>query len=283
MAETKKKIVKVSDTEEGKAAAEKISKKTKEAVASGEVAEFKPTAESKTKALHLRIFAVVLWVLAIGCEVAAILLLRNPPITMWLMIALIVADLGLAVAGSMLWKKSNRLDPAKKSETVKFFVQNQLGLIISIIAFLPLIILILTNKDLEGKQKGILAAIGVVALLGAGALGMDLNPPSVEQYTEQMQEVDQLTGQSEVFWTKSGTKYHLYADCQHINTDKTAEIFSGTVPQARELKNITELCATCRSKALKANPAAADNLDDADDVDETNETDEEADDADEAA
>ncbi|MBP1669395.1 MAG: hypothetical protein H6Q21_1761, partial [Bacteroidetes bacterium] len=54
-----------------------------------------------------------------------------------------------------------------------------------------------------------------------------------------------------VYWTKSGTSYHLYQDCSYINTDRTDEIFEGTVAQARELKNITDLCDRCQNRAEK--------------------------------
>ena len=126
-----------------------------------------------------------------------------------------------------------------------------MGLIITVIAFLPLIILIFTNKDLKGKQKGLVGIIAIIALAVAGYLGIDFNPPSIEQYTEQTAKVESLMGTNNVFWTKSGTKYHTYSDCYHINTSKTEEIFSGTVAQARELKNITELCNTCEKRAEK--------------------------------
>jgi len=127
-----------------------------------------------------------------------------------------------------------------------------LGLIISIIAFLPLVVLIFTNKNLSGKQKGIVGSIAVVALLIAGVLGIDFNPPSQEKYIEQTQQVESLNdGVNHVYWTKSGTSYHLYQDCSYINTDRTDEIFEGTVAQARELKNITDLCDRCQNRAKK--------------------------------
>ncbi len=207
--------------------------------------------ESKGRAKSLRLFAIISWIVAIGFEVGAILLLRKPPLKMVWLIVLIVADLIFAIVGSLLWKKSNRLDPASEKNKVKFFIQNQLGVIISVIAFLPLVILIFTNKDMNGKQKGILGAIAVVAMLIAGATGIDFNPPSQEQYAAQTEKVESLSGANNVFWTKSGSRYHLYADCQHINTNKTDEIFNGSVAQARELKNISELCKTCESRIQK--------------------------------
>lgn len=168
----------------------------------------------------------------------------------WIII-LIVIDLALAVTGSILWKKSNRLDPPSEKNKLMFFMQSQLGLVVAIIAFLPLIIFILTNKNLDAKQKGILGGIAGVALIIAGITGVDFNPPSVEQYTEQTARVEELTGNNLVYWTKSGTKYHLYDNCHSINKDATTEIFEGSVAKARELKNISELCKFCENKAAK--------------------------------
>jgi hypothetical protein len=238
---TTKKVTRVGG---GEVQSANMAKETKPFVASD---------ENKGKAKSLRLFAIISWIVAIGLEVGAILLLRKPPVNMTWLIVLIVADLIFAVVGSLLWKKSNKLDPASEKETVKFFIQNQLGAIIAVIAFLPLVILIFTNKDMKGKQKGIVGAIAVVALLIASAVGIDFNPPSVEKYTEQTAQVEALQkdGMNHVFWTKSGKSYHLYSDCSYINTDRTVEIFEGTVAKARELKDITDLCDRCENRATK--------------------------------
>jgi multisubunit Na+/H+ antiporter MnhC subunit len=223
---------------------------------SGNRPDFTPTKEAKGRATQMRLIAGILWALAIGAQIWAINLLFKQPVVMWLIITLIVVDLALVIVGSLLWKKSNRLDPASEKNKLLFFMQSQLGLFAAIIAFLPLVIFILTNKNIDKKQKAILGSIAGVALVIAGITGYDFNPPSVEEYTQQTHQVEDLTqGQNLVYWTKSGTKYHLSDSCSYINTDKTDEIFSGTVAQARELKKITELCSLCQSRAEKANVA----------------------------
>jgi hypothetical protein len=199
--------------------------------------DWKPTPEAKGKATSRRVIAAILWVLAIGGEAFAIFwVLRQSPFETFhliLLIALVVVIGILAVIGSVLWKQANRLDPARRSDGARFFVQNQLGAIITVVAFLPLIIMIFLNKDMDGKQKGIAGGIAIVVLLVAGLLGISWNPPSVEQYTAETQRVVELTGQDLVFWTKSGDVYHLCSDASAVNLESADnQIYSGTVGQA---------------------------------------------------
>ena len=215
---------------------------------------FVPTPESKAKAKKLRLFAWLAFIVAIAIQLYLIFgVLLNPPINMTILLIGIGINLIPALTGSYLWKKANRLDPASEKNPTKFFIQNQLGAIMGVLAFLPLVILIFLNKDMSGKQKGLAGGVAIIALLVAGISGVDFNPPSVEQYTEQTQRVERLNnGQNLVYWTKAGTRYHLYSDCSYINTNRTDEIFEGTVAQARELKNITELCSRCEANAMEA-------------------------------
>ena len=219
---------------------------------------FVPSAENKSKANQFRLFAVLLWLGAIVAQVFAIRMFLETvntgqsPINVWV-IGLIVLDLILVFVGSILWKKSNRLDPPSEKNKFLFYMQNQLGVIMAFVAFLPLIIFILTNKKVDGKSKAILGSIAGVALLIAGIGGFESNMVSVEQYTEQTRQVEDLTGSNHVYWTKSGKSYHLYNDCGYINGDRTNEIFEGTVADARELKNITDICDRCQKRAEKTN------------------------------
>lgn len=222
---------------------------------------WKPTEEAKGKATQLRVFAALLWVGAIVAQVAAIILLRKGGDNMmaWV-IGLIVVDLILAIIGSMLWKKSNRLDPASEKNGFLFFMQSQLGVVVAVIAFLPLIIFILTNKNISGKQKAILGSIAGVAMLIAGISGADFNPPSVEKYTEETNMVEALTNNNHVFWTKSGGKYHIYDDCHAISDSPT--LTGGTVAEAHAAINNKDfnLCLFCKKKKMKEDGMSEESL-----------------------
>ena len=220
-----------------------------------------PTAEAKAKATQFRWIAAILWAVAIILEAVSIFwLLRQREVTgtdgelmrntqtgvletsaststfpQWAFISLIIAIViigALSIIGSMLWKKANRLDPARRSDTVRFFVQNQLGAIIAIIAFVPLIILVFLNKDMSGKQKGIAGALGIVVALAAVALGIDYNPPSVEKYTADQSTVIQLLGKDQVVWVDGGKVYHVCDQVSDIQTGSDKR--SGTTAQAVE-------------------------------------------------
>lgn len=210
-----------------------------------------PTPEAKSQATTFRIVALLLWVLAIAIELFAIFwVLKQRNVNLILLIVAIVLMGMLAIGGDLLWKRANQLDPAARAETVRFFVQNQLGAIIAVVAFLPLIAMIFLNKNMTQQQKGIAGSIGVVVFALAGILGVSFNPPSVEQNTQQ-QNVQQsgqpstqqfpaesavvigYTGQDLVFWTKDGTVYHLCqaaSALQHESKDNT--IYSGSVADA---------------------------------------------------
>jgi hypothetical protein len=151
--------------------------------------EWRATHGQKSAATRLRIFAALSWIIAIGTEVAGIVLLRQHKFdhgNLPLLIGLLVVIAIFAIAGSLMWKAANKQDPASKADTVKFFVQNQLGAIITVLAFLPLVVLIFMDKDMDPKNKKIAGGIGAVLAVAATLIGVDFNPPSVEQYTQDM-------------------------------------------------------------------------------------------------
>lgn len=73
--------------------------------------QFVATDEAKGKAKQLRLFAFLAWLIAIAGEIFTILKLISNETMVWLIVAIVVI-LALAVTGSLLWKKANRLDPA---------------------------------------------------------------------------------------------------------------------------------------------------------------------------
>ena len=147
------------------------------------------TQDQKGKAKKLRIFAGLSWLVAIGTEIGAIVLLMKNTFDqggLALLIGLFVVIAIFAIAGSLLWKKANRHDPASKEEAGKFFFQNQLGAIITVLAFLPLLALVFMDKDMDPRTKKIAGGVGVGLAALATVVGIDFNPPSVEQYTQDM-------------------------------------------------------------------------------------------------
>jgi hypothetical protein len=151
------------------------------------------TQDQKGKAKRLRIFALLSWALAIGGEGAGIYLLKQHKFdagtgngNLPLLIGILVGIAVFAIAGSMLWKAANKQNPASKADAFRFFVQNQLGAIITLIAFLPLLVLIFMDKDMDPKNKQIAGGVGAVLAVLATLVGVSFKPPSVEQYTQDM-------------------------------------------------------------------------------------------------
>src|SRR4051812_8684612 len=151
--------------------------------------EWRATHDQQSAAKRLRIFAALSWIVAIAGEVAGIVLLYQHKFdhgNLPLLIGILVGIAIFAIAGSLMWKAANKHDPARESDKAKFFFQNQLGAIITVIAFLPLVVLIFTDKDMDPKNKKIAGGIGVVLAAAATLIGVSWNPPSVEQYTQDM-------------------------------------------------------------------------------------------------
>lgn len=217
---------------------------SKSANASGGRARvFTPTPEAKGKATRNRVIAFCLWAGAIALQLVAIFWVMRPsfdelveaqgfPDWRFYLLLGFVAVIGvLAIGGNLLWKKANRLDPASEKEPVKFFFQNQLGAFLTLLAFLPLIVMIFLNKDMDGKQKGIAGGAAVVVAVVATIIGIDFTPLSQEQAAVESQVVTQLVGEDRVWWSGGGNVMHL---CQEVSDlrNVTTGISSGTVAEA---------------------------------------------------
>ncbi len=206
----------------------------------------KPVGSAKGK----RIGAICCWVAAFACEMVAILTavgkiypIKNMP-TLTFLIILIVLDLILVIIGSQLWKKANHIDPASKKNKTKFWLWNNMGVIACIICFLPIIIVLLSNKNMDAKTRKIAIIAAVAALLIGGAASYDYNPVSAEE-----KQVAEANISGTVTWTQYGKVYHIYYSedewCQHLNNSD--EVWTGTVEEAIAAGK-TRLCKTCAHK-----------------------------------
>ncbi|MBR2587795.1 MAG: hypothetical protein IKD77_01140 [Bacilli bacterium] len=219
----------------------------------GKIIKLEDKGDSEKRANQKRIIAVILWVIAIFFEVIGILRLNgtidwfsNLSTTTFLIICIIL-DLLFFVPGSLFWKKANHIDPASEKNKTKFWVTNNLGTILSVLAFLPLIIFVLVNKDLDKKDKTIVSVVAIIALLIAGVSSYDFNPVSSEQLAQAEAEVEAVGKQGEdgkyyVYWAPHSKKYHVDPDCPAFSQSET--VYEGTVKQAFE-KNLTDPCRRC--------------------------------------
>lgn len=217
--------------------------------------EWQPTAAAESKASTLRLVAGILWFLAMVAEIGGIfgLLLNDsilesettvaddgtvsageafPNWAFFVLIGLLVVMGLLTIIGSHLWKKAQQLDPPSEANKISFFFKSQLGAIIPLIAFVPIIVFIFMNKNMSKQQKGWAGGVGIAVATLAVLLGINYDPPSVEEYTADQQAVIQLLGEDHVYWTPGGGVYHVCETVSDLaNSD---EILSGTTAEAVE-------------------------------------------------
>lgn len=230
MAETKKK--KIVSADDGKEVAAGSKKTAKAAAPVG-------------NATGLRIGAVVLWVVAIALEVVAVLILNGTinwtfmP-SLWQMIIALVLDLVCVIIGSQLWKKANRIKPASKKNKFLFWLWNNMGVIVCAIAFIPFVILALTDKKADKKTKAIATVVAVIALLIGGLASYDFDPVSQEDLNAASAAIT-----DDVYWSTFGKVYHTHDDCHSLN--QSDSLTYGTVEQAIAA-NRTRLCAFCAKR-----------------------------------
>ncbi len=206
------------------------------------VQQAKPVGNSKA----LRAGAIALWVVAFVFEILAILVVMGKfnmkfmP-TLWQLICLLVIDFVLVIIGSQLWKKANHISPMSEKNKFLFWLWNNMGVIAAIICFAPIIIIMLTNKELDKKTKVIATVVAIIMVLIAGLASYDFNPVSKEQQEAAMTEL----GDTMVYWAPFGKVYHTHTDCGALNhTDTLTE---GTVEQAIAA-NRTRICSFCANK-----------------------------------
>ena len=214
----------------------------------GRIVKVEHKGEPKERATSKRIIAVCLWLVGIFFEVVGILRLKG--VINWIpnmsevtfLIVCLVLDCIAVVIGSQFWKKANHIDPASEKNALKFWVQNNLGTIISVIAFLPIIIFVLADKDMDKKNKTIVSVVAIVLLLVAGVSSYDFNPVSSEQLQRAEQEVLSVNPDGTVYWAPNSKKYHVDKDCPSFSRSET--VIEGTVRDAYEA-GLTDPCRRC--------------------------------------
>lgn len=203
--------------------------------AANQTAREEMNAGRKGAALPFRIGAVVLWALGIACEIMAILVANGtlflPGLSQmaWI-IAWVIADLVFVVVGSQLWKHANHVSPASKENKLAYWVQTDLGIIIAAIAFAPIVIVLLSNKNLDKQTKRIGSIVAVIALIAALASGVDYHPVTQEDLDQAEAGAAVLSDDGLAYWTPFGEVYHFNPDCQYIKNSAT--IYSGTLQDA---------------------------------------------------
>ena len=215
-----------------------------------------PNKEKEGKVIHeakpvgnasgLRAGAIILWVVALIFEILALLVVLgkinlNFIPTLWQLIIFLVLDLACVIIGSQLWKKANHIKPASEKNKVKFWLWNNMGVIVCVICFLPIIIVLLTNKELDKKTKVIAVVVAIIALLIGGVASYDFNPVSQEQ----LEAAETALGDESVYWAPFGKVYHTHEDCGALNHTDTLTV--GTVDQAIAA-NKTRLCSFCANR-----------------------------------
>ncbi len=222
-----------------------VSADTGEEVAAGSRKKAPKEAPPVGNATGLRIGAIALWVVAIIFEVLALLVVLGKftvPFlpSIWTLIILLVLDLACVIIGSQLWKKANHIKPASEKNKLLFWLWNNMGVIVAVLAFLPFIIVILVNKETDRKTKAIAVVVAIIALLIGGLASYDFNPVSSEQLEAAQQAIT-----DDVYWSPFGHVYHTHDDCQALN--HSDELTYGTVEQAIAA-NRTRLCSFCAKR-----------------------------------
>ncbi len=223
-----------------------ISADTGEEVEAG--SQKKPTMQAARpvgNATGLRIGAIILWVAAIAFEVLALLVVLGKLRINFLsslaqLIIFIVLDLACVIIGSQLWKKANHIKPASEKNPFLFWLWNNMGVVVCVFAFVPIIIIMLSNKNLDKKTKVIATVVAIIALLIGGVASYDFNPVSQEQLAAAESAIT-----DDVYWSPFGHVYHTHDDCQALN--HSDQLTYGSVEQA-VAANRTRLCSFCAKR-----------------------------------
>ncbi len=147
--------------------------------ATKETAPFEtPVAAPQGKtATGTRVLAGLFWLLGIVLEVVGVLIIFNKitvnseQTVIWA-IGAFVLDIICLVVGAHIWKHANEVAPANESDSFKFWLWNQMGIIVACGAFIPVVIVVLVNNQLDKKckQYGSIAAVIAVVIIALATI-----------------------------------------------------------------------------------------------------------------
>ncbi|MCL1790628.1 MAG: hypothetical protein FWG40_04635 [Peptococcaceae bacterium] len=214
------------------------------------MADAKKYVKPKGNPMLFRMIAVVLWILGLACEVVGILVILEK-LTMpgfssivWLVIALVL-DLVFVVSGSLLWKRANKIDPPSEKNKVEFFIKTQLGAIIAVIAFFPILVILLMDKNMDKKAKTWISILAGICLVIAVGLSIDYDPISLEDLEQMRVNADNSDfGTGIVQWSKNSKVYHTWIDCSSLKRIKEENLTESDVDDAFE-NGKARMCQFC--------------------------------------
>ena len=204
--------------------------------------------KGKKNATGLRVGAVILWLCALACEIVALLAEFEKiefPVhfdVLYILIFFLVLDLIFLIIGSQLWKKANHKDPVSEKNKLKWWLWNNMGVLVAILVFVPFLILTLTNKNADAKTKKVASIVAAAALAIGVLTSYDYNPMS----TEKLNNAETVLADQDIYWTSGGSRYHLDMDCSSLKN--SAELQKGTIEEAIEENGKDFLCKFCMKK-----------------------------------
>ena len=127
-----------------------------------------PKNEGTAIARRLRVFAVIAWVFALIGEAIGGTIIIQSKASLATLVLLAMLTLGIvtcAISGAMSWRAANMHNPADLDERMTRLVQHELGTILSVLAFAPLALVVLLDKEADKTNK-------ILALSVASAVAM---------------------------------------------------------------------------------------------------------------
>ena len=186
----------------------------------------------------LRLGAVILWVLALACEVGAFIMLSKIALNIrtieltdpliLIFIGFLVADAVFCIIAAQLWKKANHIKPSLNNSAFVRTLWHQLGVIMALVCLIPIgIVFLLKSKEMNKGLRTILLVIIAALFVGTTAASVDYHQPNAEEVAQLQAAPDGV-----VYWTKWGKSYHFDRNCRAIRNSEN--VFEGPLGDVRD-------------------------------------------------